>query len=115
VSSQWEVKVGDLVPVLGRTKAASTYTVTAVDERGFTVARASTGSTVRVTWLAVNALKSRLHAGEAVLFKGSATKGGVDTTSAKRDSILWAAGAARNGDLVEFANTTTPTRQEAIK
>jgi hypothetical protein len=98
------VSVGDEVPVLGRTKSASHYTVSETTPRGFRVARAATGSSVLVTWAAVARLRDRLAAGEVVRFQGSPAKGGVDCTSAKRDALIWAvSGARRDGDLVVLA------------
>jgi hypothetical protein len=92
-NAQWEVVLSHLTPgteIPG--KAGQSYPVTAADEKGLTLSRPKTGSTVRVTRAKVERSYGRLLSGASLLKQKNESQGGIDTTSAKEAGVVAALG-----------------------
>lgn len=69
-----------------------TYTVLAHDDKGFTLGRVGSASTVRITRANVNKTAKRLRAGEVLAWQANPSKGGISYTVAVTVGVVWALG-----------------------
>lgn len=72
----------------------ASYTVTEIRDNGFTIIRAGSNKSVRISASAIKRAHDALASGTTLLFQKNASKGGISYTSAVEAGVVWALGDA---------------------